>query len=309
VWRAPFLRREPPELLTHQGWVRLDLSGEKTSPARPAKWRLAIEQNARFASESSNGKIICLGTHDQGLEIWDVAADRRLGRTMLAGPKQALAQVVALNEGCVTLEAGTARLYDRTGAFRILRKKATALAMDRGEILVAAQGKIHVLSPTGKARASLPAGAGVTAVARAGQSLVAGFEDGGMELVPTGAGRKKPSFTFEGTPASPVVRIVAGPEDTVIAGFGNGLFGLWSLTNGKRLEHGWLRGPVSHLMIKGRKLYVASDLGQHRVLDLGVFHTEYCDLMRQVWRKVPVVWEAGLPVLRTPPKDHRCARR
>ena len=35
---------------------------------------------------------------------------------------------------------------------------------------------------------------------------------------------------------------------------------------------------------------------------------DYCELLAQVWRKVPVVWEHGLPVTRAPPKDHRCAR-
>jgi hypothetical protein len=200
-------------------------------------------------------------------------------------------------------------MHSTSGSDRLLMKGATALVRDRGELLVAANGRVHVLDAQGAKRKRYPAGAGITTMARVGKWLVAGFQNGGLELVPLRRGERKPTFSFEGTPASPVVRIVPGPVGTLIAGFGNGFYGLWSLNNGTLLEHGRLHGPVVHLLPQGRKLYAASELGQYEVMDLGVFHVPYCDLLRQVWTKVPVVWPAGLPVRRPVPAGHRCARR
>jgi hypothetical protein len=57
---------------------------------------------------------------------------------------------------------------------------------------------------------------------------------------------------------------------------------------------------------QGSKLYAASELGDHLVMDLGVFDLSYCKLMKRIWRSIPVVWEKGLPVLRPAPVEHRC---
>jgi hypothetical protein len=102
--------------------------------------------------------------------------------------------------------------------------------------------------------------------------------------------------------------MVEGPEGTLIAGYANGLVGIWSLANGARLEHDRLHGPVTNLLRRGSRLYAATELGEHLVLDLSVFDTSYCELMRRVWEAVPVVWERGVLVLRPPPDGHRCRR-
>jgi hypothetical protein len=60
------------------------------------------------------------------------------------------------------------------------------------------------------------------------------------------------------------------------------------------------------MVLRGGKLLAATSLGDSMVLDLEPFHLEYCALMRNVWRDVPVVWEAGLPVRREPPAEHTC---
>jgi len=85
--------------------------------------------------------------------------------------------------------------------------------------------------------------------------------------------------------------------------------GLWSLRNGARLESAQLHGPAVHLLVREGKLYAASELGQHLVLDLTIFHTPYCDLLRSLWREVPVIWQGGLPVQRRAPHDHQCVAR
>ena len=141
---------------------------------------------------------------------------------------------------------------------------------------------------------------------RVGDWLALGNRDGNIELVSTVPGKSAPSFNFEDIPSNPVVRLLGGPKGTLIAGYANGLLGIWNLRNGTRLEHTRLHGPVSHMLLLGRKFYAATELGDHLVMDLSVFYEDYCDLLRRVWKKVPVVWEAGLPVVRPPPKNHRC---
>ena len=300
VWHAPLLRGDPPQLLSLRRWV--SLSG--AAPARPARWRAAVEQRARLASEAAGQKLLCIRTHDGVLEMWDQGSDRRLVRR----PVKGLAQVLAIPGGCVTLTGGgLLQLHPQdTGAPTTLEKAAVAMDWNRQRLLVATARHVLVLDARGARQASLPSSAGVTAVTRAGSWLVLGFRDGNIELLPTTAGVRKPGYSFEDVPSSPVQRLVAGPMGTLIAGYANGLVGLWRLRNGTRLESAQLHGPVAHMLLRKGKLYAASELGQHLVMDLSIFHTPYCDLMHNLWKEVPVEWEGGLPVERTAPEGHAC---
>jgi hypothetical protein len=67
-----------------------------------------------------------------------------------------------------------------------------------------------------------------------------------------------------------------------------------------------MHGAVAHIVLDDHKLYAATILGVHLVWDLKAFETDYCELLNQVWSKVPVVWEGGTPVVMPPPDDHRC---
>ncbi len=118
---------------------------------------------------------------------------------------------------------------------------------------------------------------------------------------------KRSGFVFEDTPSSPVVSLVPGPPGTLAVGFGNGVFGLWSLANGIRLEHRRIHGSVAHLVFSQGFLVAASELGQYATLDLSVFHLPYCELLRRVWRRVEIVWHKGLPRRQAPDPLHRCA--
>ncbi|MFH0900931.1 MAG: hypothetical protein V2A73_09910 [Pseudomonadota bacterium] len=53
-------------------------------------------------------------------------------------------------------------------------------------------------------------------------------------------------------------------------------------------------------------LYAVTELGDYLVWNLGSFYQDYCELLGDVWRKVPLVWHSGLPVLAPPPTWHRC---
>jgi len=143
-------------------------------------------------------------------------------------------------------------------------------------------------------------------MARTRQWLVLGFKDGNLELRPRQPGRAAPSWLFESIPSSPVPRMVAGPLDTIIAGFGNGMVGIWSLQSGALLGQSFLHGPVAHLLLDGSRLHAASELGDSLSWDLSIFDRDYCDVVKEVWQEAPASWESGVPVLRAPPRAHRC---
>ena len=304
VWHAPLLRAEPPELRSMGQWRSLEGAA---APKGGERWRRAVEQRARLASEDAARRLLCVRAHDGALEMWDQRADRRLARRAVGG----LTRVLAIPSGCVTLTgAGVLQLHPRAAgaAPRELAQKVSAVGRHEGRLLVATAREASVVDAQGAtlSRGQGRPGPGVTAVTRAGPWLALGFRDGNIELLPTARGGTRPGFSFEDTPSSPVQRLAPGPMGTLIAGYANGLVGLWSLRNGKRLEHGQLHGPVVHLLLRKGKLYAASELGQHLTMDLAIFHADYCDLLRSIWREVPVVWEGGLPLERPAPDDHTC---
>jgi hypothetical protein len=106
-----------------------------------------------------------------------------------------------------------------------------------------------------------------------------------------------------------VVRLLAGPMGTVVAGFADGHVGIWNLEDGDLLDQTRLHGAAVHLLLDGTRLIMASELGDHRVMDLEAFHASHCALLRRIWKAVPVVWERGRSRLREPPAHHRCAAR
>ncbi len=299
-WRVRAMLSEPPEILTHRGWVRLD--GEPAAD-RGEAWRAAVEARARFATESDDDRHLCVWTEDGAVELWDRAEDRLLRRVSDEGTRQ----VVATGEGCATLAEGQVQLHTWAGEVRTVHDAARTVAWDGTRLHVRTGSQLACFDGAGEAERDLEIGVGVTASACAGEWLVLGFTDGNLELYPLDGDRERPTFSFEDVPSSPVVRILEGPADTLIVGFADGMLGLWDRRDGKRLDHSRLHGPVSHLLLREQHLYAATELGDHAVLDLEAFYADRCALLRQVWDEVPVVWEQGLPVERAPAADHECA--
>ena len=124
----------------------------------------------------------------------------------------------------------------------------------------------------------------------------------GMTLIEASAGTGK---TYSIT--SLVLRLMPGPRQTLVAGFGNGHLGIWSLATGKRLHHARLQGGVRHLLLKDRRLHAASELGHTLTWDLGIYYLNECALLRKVWRGAPLVWKGGRAVEAPAPPDHRCS--
>ena len=308
LWSAPLMLSAPPRLLTHQGWVSLD-PRPGAEPPRPGAWQRSAEQGARLGAVTADGRSLCLVTFDGALEHWDLAGDWRL----FSHRGLELQRVVAIRDGCLTLDAkGTARLHDQRAAEgQVLVREASAIsvqpAAQPAEVLVAAGHRIHRFALDGARQGTMDGAVGASAILRTGRWLILGFSNGSVEPL---ASRPDPApgFRFEQTPSSPVERMLEGPLSTLVVGFANGLWGIWSLQTGACLYHSRLHGAIRHLLLDGTRLYVASDLGQHATLDLAVLRMPYCDLLRAVWSEVPVIWEGGLPVRRAPPDDHRCRR-
>jgi WD40 repeat protein/serine/threonine protein kinase len=301
-WRAPLLLLSPPRLLTHRGWIALDGSAPD---ARGATWQRTVEAEALSAS-ATRGGLLCLETNNHRLQLWDMRLDRRLFEEQVPD----LHAVLAVGERCVVLARDQVRVYTRAGAFRELSSDARAMAVDRErrQVLVAAGDQVQVFDEAGELRSTHHAGLKVSALGRVGDQLVLGFGDGSLEILALSGGPGRRSHAFEGRPARPVTSILEGPMETVVAGYANGLLGIWDTRNGSLLLEDHLHGPVVHLLVQGRKLYAATELGDYRVIDLEVLYDDYCNLLRKLWPAAPVIWESGLPVLRPPPADHPCRR-
>ena len=280
-------------------WASLLTTGTR-SPVKTA-WQAAAKSRGRWGHTGSS--LLCLQTRG-ALEVWDLKADERLSSTVVPG----IQDTRAFAGGCVVRTDKAALLYTTTGAYKQLAPGASAIAVQGNQILVAAGSRVLIFDAQGKRLAAHEAGVGVKALARSGDRLAVGFGDGNIEVIRT-AGKRGPSFSFEGVPSSPVVRLLAGPMGTLIAGYANGLLGIWKLDSGALLHSVRLHGPVVHMVLEGGKLHAASELGDHARLDLGVFRKGYCQVLHQVWRRVPVVWDSGLPVTRQPDRKHPCFKR
>ncbi|MBW2527488.1 MAG: WD40 repeat domain-containing protein [Deltaproteobacteria bacterium] len=320
-WRAPALLGQPARLLTHRGWLALE-DGSQAEVA-DAGWRKALEEGARYASQSARGQLLCLQSFDAGVALWDLGQDAKL----VESTDLRADQVLAFGSGCVVRAKDEVWLLTRAGAKTELQVAGAPTALGWsgasspgadtaspsdggsaavGEILVAAGGEVLRFDQSGKVRQRHTVVAGVSALAMTRSYLVLGYPDGSLEMLPAAPGVAKPTFSFAGVPASPVLRIVEGPAHTLIAGYGNGLLGIWDQQDGSRLGHDRLHGPVVHLHLEAGKVYAATDLGSFLRWDLSAFGDDRCALLQQIWQQVPIVWERGHAVVRPPADDHPC---
>jgi len=236
--------------------------------------------------------------------MWDLEQDRRLWEKLLPG----LTSMLGTPGGCLALAGGQAVLFDPQGVATRLAQGTSAVSADEAGLVLVDGGEVVAFDAHGSNRQLLEsgAGAGVSAVARPGGSLVLGFEDGTMELHPLSRETGIRAFAFENTSSARVAHIIEGPMGTVIAGYDNGTVGLWSGQNGKRLSGMKLAGPIAHLSLQGERLGVVSELGEVEVMDLSVFGKDRCELLRAAWSEVPVVWVNGMPLERPAPAGHEC---
>jgi WD40 repeat protein len=311
LWRGPLLRPDSTELYSHRGWERLD--GRPLGEIRKGGWRAAVAERARLADEHAQKGYLCLGTYDDRLELWDVEADQLLA----SRPAPGIQSLFAGPGGCYVLTGdgqangsavGQLGKLPPGGELRAVADRVSAASLDGEELLVAGPEGIFRLTPEeGPIGPSRPP-EGVTALARIGAHLAIGHQDGAVQLVPLEPGAHDAALLLRDTEADRVWLIRPGPPGTVIVAHAGGLVGLWSLETGSRLLDVRLIGVPRFAVLRGDQLYLATDLGDHRVLDLSVFSSPHCKLLRRVWREVPAVFEGDRLVRRAPPHGHPCAQ-
>ena len=172
-----------------------------------------------------------------------------------------------------------------------------------------ADGAPRWRTPVANARPTqqLPTAEGVSAAAITSAGRATGYEDGRLEL--SSASGSVVALDTSAAPAIPVTAVIGAPGNTLLAGFSNGFFGLWSLESGALLESGQLHGPIASLRLDGNTAHIASKLGQSETRDYSALTEPWCDLLKKVWAETPVAVEDGRVVRRASPAAHPCVAK
>jgi len=292
LWRGPILRHTSGEVYTQEGWK--SLLGKPAGGSEA--WRRAVEADALLTAE--NGDVLCIYTLDGAVEIWSESRDQRLARVPVPG----VGNVDSSDRGCVVLTSipGAASLVDREGKLEELASKATAISARGNTIQVGLEDRVLTLD--GATASTEVVDPGVIALARTSEGdLVLGYDHGAIEVRRAGA-----VLAMKDTPTTQVLRVVASPN-LLAAAYTDGTIGLWSTKNGQLLQRWWLHGQARGMTLADSRLLVVTEVGQVGAWNVETFSLPYCQLLQEVWRAVPVVWESGRPVLKSPPAGHPCS--
>jgi len=314
-WRAPLLLPSPPRLLDHQGW--LDLRRGERRPLGGSRWERAAQQSWLAASDEGSG-LLCLLDHAGDLELWDRRADRRFWRR-----HEPLARDLLVAGGsCFTLsERRVARHPPDAPPRALAMDRPLAIASQRGELWVSSAAVTNRQGAVQKPQqiAALSADGArvlrrrrmaddVTAMAALGEGLVVGLRSGLVHAHSSWSEDTLPR-TLAPLDNSTLLRLLAGPQRTLIGGYNTGDVVLWDLRTGKRLARWFLNGPVFHLHLDDGHLYAATETGDSRVIDLTALVKAECQLLREVWASVPHRVVDEKLVYAPPDRGHRCALR
>ncbi len=312
LWRAPLLLEGPPRLLTAHSFTALADSSTATWPYGPAL-RKALTRRASYAVLSGKDAM-CVRDPD-GVFLWSMASDRVVFEKRDAD----VAQVEAFDGACVWRSGDKLMMASAAAEIPLqVEGVASAVHAARGRLLVAAGETLHILAKDGRKVTSYPIDAGATQVGLVdGGSLddgnrssrvlpsavVLGFSDGTMAWRAKGGASNVLANT--GT-RSPLTRIASGMRRTIATGHASGQVTLIDRENGAVLRSERLTGRVLHLTIEAGRLYAASDLGASLVWDLRDLDREYCEILAELWRRVPVVWDQRRAKRQASPKSHAC---
>jgi serine/threonine protein kinase/WD40 repeat protein len=280
-WRAPLLLTSPPRLYTHRGVI--DLDRKTVSPLKqPRRWEEAVVEHARVAVDSEGA--ICLQTHDGQLELWDRRTDRRVFSRKTA-PVWRLA---FLGDRCVAHHLDwSVSLHQPDRASSIRGFKASGMVVHGQELLLASEKKLHVFNAEGVLLRSHAFPVLVTSMLPFGDEIIAGQQGGRLVRL---ALREKLDLTIrrfdDDRPIGhPVSLLIFG--NLLVVGFSNGAASVWDLSTFESQLQLWLCGAVTHLKRSATTLYIATDLGDYRTIDISTLQLSYAELRRRVWSAVP----------------------
>lgn len=297
AWRGIALLSEPPRLVSHRGWEGADGVPRR---APEGAWAEALA-GADFAVQGDSTTVVCVQTKD-AVALWDGSADRLLQEVGMRPT-----HLVATPAGCVARTGDGAVTVLRGGdePARIpLPAPARAVGWGEQRVLVATDERVLAFTESGDPLGEVPHDvSAVTAVTQIGTRLVLGSADGRLSAVSTtGEGLVR----LERSAAAATLPLAASAGDTLVSGYADGTVTLHSLDGGIALAKHRLHGAVVHLRPTGVGLVAATDLGDQLRWNLDVLDRPYCELLREVWAEVAVVWERGRPIARPPPADHPC---
>jgi WD40 repeat protein/serine/threonine protein kinase len=301
-WRGSVMLSTPPRLLTHMGWVDLD-TGEIAGQKSGAAWQDAAERDAIRGRVSPDGKLLCLAMADGSVEGWLLEDDTRVFKH----PCGARTEIFAVDGACVAgrqvrLDGQEVTLHAVTGTAVDIGKDCRSLSVLGNSIVTSTATEVIEYDVTGVERARRHTEGVVACASRMGQGWLIGSGDGTLEVV----AEHGETATLQMADVLGLEWVRPGPANTVIGAFMQGQVGIWHVPTRELLYQIKLNGRPIHVLEQGGKLYVASDLGDSRMIDLRALVTDRCELLREVWQRVPVAWEAGRPRVTAPPSDHVC---
>jgi WD40 repeat protein len=301
-WHTTALLRKPLSAFSQRGWEPLD--GESTASGKlPTRWMKRIENQTHTASQSGDGGVLCVQTYDNHLELWNLALDRQITTVELAATNPPL----ALADGCVAVERGGRTILVRTnGKVLELRNDGEALSVADGEILIAGAGRLTAHDANGTITWEKQLPTDVCTLTKIKSLLVLGHDNGALTASPLDESPHRHT-ELKDVPRVQTSCLIPGPTGTVIAGFVDGGIGMWSLESGLRFLSKRLHGPIKFLFVEQGQLHAASELGDVLSVPLKLVDEEYCELMIDVWSKIPIVWEDGYVVAQPPPTNHPCS--
>jgi hypothetical protein len=304
AWFADGFIPSTKEVFAKNGWIRLDQSSSKNNSEKEGMPQLKkdIEARGKYVSSSSR-HTLCVQTHDDQLELWNTKSDQRLWQKRITHLKK----IVALPTGCLSLANGKAILHPVEGLVKPLADNVTAIASNEKEIWIATANKIYAFNDSGQSlfSFSIPK-PGVTAILPFDHKLLLGYFDGHLEEVSFEL-HNVFSFKHLSTIAPfPVAELFLGPMNTIILAYTNGLVALYNENNDQILLQFPLHGGAKYVFQSKDWLYLISELGEIRKVDIRPFKLSYCDLMRELWKYIPVTWKEGDVMYQKIPSCHRC---
>lgn len=308
---TPLLASQPARLLTAQG-VRFLGAGPR-QPLRPGarSWERATlrSEAARLASDGT----LCLLDPAQQLELWDTNQDRRLRswqldrllRVRTAGPRWDGAMryssefLAAVPRACLVLGGDGLSLHRAVGPPQKLCTGCRLTGAVRPLVIQA--GKIS--RPNGRGLQPVATVPGTDLVLDLGGLLAVG---GNRQLQLYDSSLTKVVRTLSNNGAA-LTATERGPARTVLLGEIVGRTQLLRYDLGRLVESFYLHGAVTQIVRAPGRAYVASELGDARVLDTAALELDECALLRRVWSYTPLVWRAGKLQVAPIPVNHRCA--
>jgi len=245
---------------------------------------LSTLKRAKKADSSELGRVVCLWTKKAQLEIWFHTPTQGLKR-LWQKPLLRAKQLFAFEKGCVIRKEKRIVFYDLQGRTRLLFNKATRhLEKRRSKLFVGTKYQVFAMDLQGKQSAHAKKPVGISALLLLPKGWLFGTETGLLIWQPFRKGSKPKEFGE--VSSGGIIKMIEGPDETIFAGYQNGMLAYWDLRTSTLLFGKQLHGPVNYLVNRSGILYAATSLGDHYIWKRGIFGEDYCKLLHKIRNKI-----------------------